>query len=544
MEQPAKREKAWPAVKKNIEDLPPEILTEIFKFVHAFSMAVLEATLECKACPGSVYRDPKSRPRNLGHSTPRPQVTQREVVAFSSPLHAVSSVCHMWRDITRRVPELWSRLAIFFNSDFPPRLSQVLKQIKLSGHVPLDIVVFHCYHHTGAEEPYLEARIENSWMEALMPLLLPLIPRCRSFIIDMKYNTSLPGIFQFRGHAPYLRVLKLQCGFWDPDYDSYPSSPPAELSAEEVFTFPLLTTLALDGNTFRDAFNAPSWRHQLKTMVIDTLSISDPDKCSSYGYDDDDDDEHPFDLYALASNLSNIAFIRTLTLNNINTPWRTGHHAKGVYQIHMDNLIVSRQLNEEYTEEFNLVTFGSTLCYFHLYNGSLTWASLPPVHHLRLEWIDYMDTFEFRHAMTRFFGNRLDLFECEGLSDELLLHIARHCEPLRRLYIKECPNITVKGLKNMIAGRSCLVVSEEDDKEDGGDEEGYEDITGSDNESILECDAEADELIEHAYSNDKQPPRGLSFRPIHRLVVAGHPEKLSKPDHKWFQDHIKSFHWK
>ena len=92
MEQPAKRKKVWPA-KGNIEDLPPEILTEIFKFVHVFSMVVLEATPECKACPGSVYRDPKSCPRNW---PPRPQVIQREVVVFSFPLHTVSSVCYMW----------------------------------------------------------------------------------------------------------------------------------------------------------------------------------------------------------------------------------------------------------------------------------------------------------------------------------------------------------------------------------------------------------------------------------------------------------------
>ena len=381
--------------------------------------------------------------------------------------------------------------------------------------------------------------MENSWVEALMPLLLPLIPRCRSFIIDMKYNTSLPGIFQFRGHAPYLRALELQCGFRDPDYHPRPSSPPAE----EVFTFPLLTTLALDGDTFRDPCNVPSWRHQLETLVIDTLSITDLDK----GDDDDDDEEEeeePFDLYALVRNLSNIGFIRNLILNNINMPWRIGDYDEGVYQIHMDNLIILGQLDPEYMQEFHLVTFGSTLCYYHLADTPLTWASLPLVHHLRLESTHAMDTLEFRRAMTRFFGNRLDLFECEGLSDELLLHIAHHCEPLRRLYIKECPNITVKGLKNMITGRSCLVVSEEDDKEEGGDEEGYEDITGSDDESILECDAKADELIEYGFSNDTRPLRGLSFRPIHRLVVIDHSKKLSKRDHKRFQDRIKSFYWK
>ena len=88
-----------------------------------------------------------------------------------------------------------------------------------------------------------------------------------------------------------------------------------------------------------------------------------------------------------------------------------------------------------------------------------------------------MDKFDFQHAMTGFFGNQLDLIDCDSLSDELLLHIVHHCEPLRRLYIKGCPEITVEGLKNMITEWNRLVAEAEDGDEGDGD---------TDSESILE----------------------------------------------------------
>jgi len=137
-----------------------------------------------------------------------------------------------------------------------------------------------------------------------------------------------------------------------------------------------------------------------------------------------------------------------------------------------------------------------------------------------------------------FFGNRLDLFECEGLSDELLLHIARHCEPLRRLYITACLNIIVEALKTMITERNRLVTEEDEENED--EDESYQEKDG---ESIFECDAEDEELIDSGYSADARPPRGFSFRPIHRLVVLDHPTKLTKANRQWFKNHVKSFRW-
>jgi hypothetical protein len=508
-----------------------EVLTAIFKFVHVFSMVILEDTPKRKASPGVIYRDPKIR---------NPEATQPRVVAFSFPLHAVSSVCRLWRDIAHNQPEYWSRLVIFIDKKFTP-LSEVQKQIELSAHVPLDIFVVHRDLDTDDEDDgeygREKAENENSRAEAVMKLLAPLIPRCRCFVFDVTYSSSLPYISQyFRGHAADLRVLKLQSKI----DDSSRPPPVPEILEEENFTFPTLTTIALEGSTFMDACNVSSWREQLKTLAIDTFSITKLDVSLPDENEDDDenDEDELFDLYALAKNLSNIGFIRTLMLSNVYIPWRTGDFDEGSYEIKVNNLLVAGDVEIEFMEEFLLITFGSTLCYYHLAATALTWESIPLVHHLRLHWTPNMGDYQFRRAMTRFFGNRLDLFECEGLSDELLLHIVGHCEPLRRLYITECPNITVKGLKNMITERNRLVAEEDDEEED---EEADQD---TDSESIFECDADDEELIDSGYSAGERLPRGFSFRPIHRLVVVGHPKKLTKRDRQWFEDHVKFFHWK
>ena len=74
-----------------------------------------------------------------------------------------------------------------------------------------------------------------------------LIPRCPSFVFGMKYSSSLPYISQnFRGNAPHLRVLKLQCMIND---GSSPPPPVPKMPAEEKFTFFLLTIATLDGDT-------------------------------------------------------------------------------------------------------------------------------------------------------------------------------------------------------------------------------------------------------------------------------------------------------
>ena len=86
----------------------------------------------------SIERDPENHHRALApHSClvqviPRPQAIHGEAVAFSFPLHTVSSVCRLWRDIAHSLPEFWSRLVIFLDENFTP-LSKVQSRLNCRG---------------------------------------------------------------------------------------------------------------------------------------------------------------------------------------------------------------------------------------------------------------------------------------------------------------------------------------------------------------------------------------------------------------------------
>ena len=266
-----------------------------------------------------------------------------------------------------------------------------------------------------------------------MKLRVLLIPRCRCFVFN---GSSLPYLSQdFRGHAPHLRVLKLECMI---DDGSSRPPPAPEIAAEGEFTFPVLSALTLGGSTFMDACNVPSWRRQLEALVIDTLSISNLTGPGADGNEDEDNDEdEPFGLYTFAKNLSDIGFVRHRIFDNVNTTWQRDYLEEGVYSMKLNNFTVVGKQDIEYVEELHLITFGPTLCYHHLADAALTWESMRRT--------PDMEKYDFQHAMTRFFGNRLDFLDCaKGLSERNSFH---YCEPLRRLCIKGCSNITMEGLK-------------------------------------------------------------------------------------------------
>ncbi|KAJ3504327.1 hypothetical protein NLJ89_g7992 [Agrocybe chaxingu] len=78
-------------------------------------------------------------------------------------------------------------------------------------------------------------------------------------------------------------------------------------------------------------------------------------------------------------------------------------------------------------------------------------------------------------------------------------------EPLRRLYLVDCPEIVVKGLKAMITSRNELVSKtaslESGDEEDGDDED--EESVDSDAETIVGCTVLDDEGLENLFEGHR-----------------------------------------
>lgn len=285
--------------------------------------------------------------------------------------------------------------------------------------------------------------------------------------------------------------------------------------------------LVLDGYTVVDVLFSDSWIRQMQSMSIDSLSISHLNLLEWENF--------PFTIHDLVHGLANFGALRSLVLFDIKMESGCGDDDRGS-SFRVDNLTM-QNMDEACAEEFSVASYSdSTWCYFHVINTPITYASIPLVHHLRLENIPNICHPEFNRSLTRFFGNRLDIDKCPELDDDHLQHIANSCLQLRRVYIKDCPGITVRGLRMMISVRDDLV--------DESKDRIFEKLTighRDDTESLLGCTTEADEQIKLGHAGNKYGRQDAC--PIHRLHVMGHPAKLSTAERRWFERNLESFSW-
>ena len=188
---------------------------------------------------------------------------------------------------------------------------------------------------------------ERKQARTVMKLLTPIVTRCRTFVFEVQHGSSLPAISQdFRGNAKHLHVLKLECEFYDGDKTLFYGAAP-EIPEGEEFKCPCLTTLALDGNTFRDAYFA-SWTKQFKSTYLNSLSIYGLSPPDAENVGDD------FDLDALCQGLRDIGFIHHLTLHDHNHFYVEGaSYSGGDSDLTWDNLT----LIGHGMEDFLVVTY-------------------------------------------------------------------------------------------------------------------------------------------------------------------------------------------
>ena len=521
--------------KSPMKDFPTEFLALVFKFTHEHSLTIVESTPDVRSQPGNVYRyKPSYLARQVEHSCmaqgpDRVDVQEHAVPSIFYILHDIRRVCKRWKSTIETTPEFHSRIVVDLDEKKGPLSSRLKKQLKKALDVPLDVFITR-----GSKDSDKDlTHSENATAATVMKILGPTIPQCRSFVVDVKYGTSLPLLSQYlRGSAEHLRILKLQCEIDDEDEDKDLPEVPKLASDLDL---PVLSIVALDGVTFPDACRIQSFTDQFKYLSLDILSIGN----LSVPVNED------FDLYTLLEHLCTFGYIRHLIVENILAGCDPGTIEGGEYQINVDCVtLIGHDL--EFTEEFFLGNFGGTFCYWHIDGSGISENSVPMAHHLRLENIPDVPDNDWHGALTRYFGNRLDIIDCKDFSDEHLDIIANNCEPLRRLYLIDCPNITVKGLKVMITRREELIAVQDEEDDETEDED---DSADSDAESLIECTSDDDTLIgvgyEAFHGHWEDPRRTSPYRPIHRLCVKGHPtKKLSKVDQNWFKKRVKSFQWK
>ncbi|PPQ69450.1 hypothetical protein CVT26_002860 [Gymnopilus dilepis] len=548
-----------------IHSLPYELLSTVFKVVHYESAVVpREITPVTRAHPGTTYRFPSERGElclqnfvvepGFPWEAPTCKKTDPKLVSISFPLNTLASVCREWRAVAQMLPEFWSRMDILIDEQKPTPLSHIRAQAdRVPLHIPLNILVTRRDFPEGLRDEYKvdknELKRESTRSKEVMEVLAPLIPKCISFVFLVLHSSSLPCISQyFRGEAPNLCALKLKAML---DDKNFKLPPLPNIPAGEVFKFPRLTNLELFGYTFMDTCRMMSWRTQIHELSLDTVVISNftappPPK---------DEDEEPAKesiwvqelIDGLSQHISNIGYVRHLTLCDLTFPPLETvpfENPPRTEILPADNLTMDN-IGESFIERF-FSNMGTSLCYFNLMESSITAEGMPLVYHLH---ISNPPDGSFLGALSQFCGHRLDIFEYDDLTDKDLLTIARSCEQLRRLYIMDCPKITVNGVKKMIELREELVNKRRDgDKQAGGNRGGKDDFRmteeddpGSDTVSFMEANRERDYVLAKKYYGYDGPNE--LYVPIHRLEVLDHPQELSAADRRWFKKKVRSFYW-
>ncbi len=400
----------------------------------------------------------------------------------------------MWRDVIESMPHFSSRFVIFVGSN-ATLLPDIKSQISRTEDLPLDVLV--------RSKGKLSLEEEAAQASSVMKILSPVVPRCRSFVFDVEHSSSLSVISKnFRGLAEHLRVLKLACR--------------ALFLPRSLW---MVTHLWMPASSHRGRTNSAN---RVLIACPSTVSPPDPEEVDDEGYEG-------YDLYKLCQCLSNIGYIRHLTLENIWIAYEDGTADTSGYEqaLKWDNNTLTGN-DQEFVMEFIIATSASLpYRFYHLSGTNLDYDSIPRAYHLRLEDIPNVNTQTFCHALERYAGHCLDIVDCKEFSDVHLQEIVKNCISLRRLCLINCPNITIKGLRVMIKSRSELV-SESDHPDDGGD-----------HETVVEGTFNVDAAIEAVYCN-RSWGRPNRYKPIHRLQVEGHTGTLSQADKRWFKKHVES----
>ncbi|KAF9552699.1 hypothetical protein CPC08DRAFT_714379 [Agrocybe pediades] len=439
-----------------------------------------------------------------------------DAISLPYPAHALSA-CRLWRTILRL-----NFIHLYIDEYSSTYVDQISRQIQESNPgLPLDIFVIN--RSVSAVYNDAEKQREHQIIHHLMNIISPIVKRCRTLVFNLKYSSSLPLLSQdFSGPAPDLLVLKT------------PITQLKEPTITDPFIVPKLSVLALDGLTFPDAFLLPTWASQMKGINLDTLSISHLGPIGHFNT------KRLLEYCALPSR------IRHLILDDLHL--EPGHLSSSSQEDLNSSRLDLTKLSILNPRKLSLANMFSSpplrafksrsvLPYLCLAgrNLGINHHVVPMTHHLRLEGIPVaagMAWQGFMCAMNRYFGEKLELVQCAGLSDMHLEQVGRACERADNLeVVVEEGNtkslVSVEGLKKMVRVRE-------------------EEVRRRSRAGVVDALDEC-EVIRLAYKNYFSPdlekrwrPRPVPFR---RLRVVGLRGVLSEEDRTWFVEKVGDFSW-
>jgi len=204
-----------PLQKTSITDLPPELLSIIFKFVHDSTTPI---QLEKDIIPTWMRME---GPEGFGQSiSALVQPTIPEDPNLKSPAlfpYSLAAVCSIWRDILCSHPEFWTLIVLFADSKPTPLVDASLF-VEWSRKHQIDVFITR---RDELRPSFYPDRHEKCQIKALLHILKPHLHRCRSFHVDAHLSSSLPIIRKTfnRIEAPHLKFMELICDAHADDED-------------------------------------------------------------------------------------------------------------------------------------------------------------------------------------------------------------------------------------------------------------------------------------------------------------------------------------
>ena len=476
--------------KTSITDLPPELLSVIFKFAHESTTPV---RLEKDIIPAWMRME-------------GPQGFQQSVTALVNPTipeepnlkspalfpYSLAAVCSFWRDVLCSHSEFWTIIVLFVDSK-PTSLVEASLYLKWSREQQIDVFITRRDGLRAAFHPDLH---EKCQIDALLHILRPHLRRCRSLHVDAHLSSSFPIIQKtFDGIDAFsLEVMELVCDTHDlADSDDEDSDWDDDVDEFE----PDLSRLVIDGKNFRlTSANLHNWVD--KCMDLEQITIA------HYQTPEDED----YCLENLLDSLEALTSLDQLKLESL-------HFARRPH-IFPETFLTTPYVHLEDVSEIFIEDISKYVLFDPFSVLRITRCPLPDLRNfvpdtLILE--DISSNVNLLSAITAWEGENLWLDRCHSFSKSVLKALARHrhrssarypCNEMHRLLLYRLPNFSIVSLKRMIDRRN--------------------------------------DYVDYKLPDWKST---TDFGPAisHLAVVQCGFGKLSVKDEKWFRTRLVEFHW-
>ena len=445
-----------------IQSLPPELLVIIFTLAHRQSYDVINNSWHENAD----LRSPSTFP------------------------YALASVCKLWQDVMSTVPEFWTRITVFIDSN-SFSFSNLPLHIEWSRDLLFQIIVTRrlCSDVMDIGE---KARVRQ-----VMDTLGPHLHRCFLLHFDVKYSSSLPSIYADIFHdrvCPDLRSIVFKSRVGDGPGNYFRDDLRNDTLREEN-PLPALRSLVLDGFNYVDLCeHHPDWFLSMPEDGLEELSVSHFTQSQRSV-------KHKYSFYDGWNYLKDVAHLKLSSLD----------FSCESKDINMDDLVFSK-LHVLILEDLSWQLVREILLCCEYINGvSVTRCAIGEISDVALSAFTLiLDSIpassNFSQFLAQWSGFDLTIRDCPGLDDSVFEKWSTkysdapdtlYCPLLGNLTIHNCPNFSVERLKHLVEVR------------------------------LEQCNRSG----------------GLEFGdpPLSYLKVTGHGPFLSDEDRKWFLNNVESF---